>query len=245
LFPLKEGKYGYDDGHTNTTEDPLLVLPEPFKHKRCYSSAALILPHSRRTPKLAPVEKYQELKKYKLESGDVLITIMGTVGRTCVFPDWIGEAICTKHVYRIQTDRSRLDPEYLCTSIRFSPIVRAQLGASITGQIVDAITSGDLKGLLVEVPPIDLQKRFTRLKQSLDNKTVQWRDSKSKLDRLFDILLRRAFLGDLTAKWREAHMKELLAEMEEQAKYLAAADSNNHRKAVELQGSLFKSPSRA
>lgn len=30
----------------------------------------------------------------------------------------------------------------------------------------------------------------------------------------------RAFAGQLTAKWREAHMKELLAEMEEQARLL-------------------------
>jgi type I restriction enzyme, S subunit len=42
------------------------------------------------------LEKYRELKKYKLEPRDVLITIMGTVGRTCVFPEWVGEAICTK-----------------------------------------------------------------------------------------------------------------------------------------------------
>ena len=30
-------------------------------------------------------EKHEELRKYTLEPGDVLITIMGTVGRTCVF----------------------------------------------------------------------------------------------------------------------------------------------------------------
>jgi type I restriction enzyme S subunit len=35
--------------------------------------------------------------------------------------------------------------------------------------------------------------------------------------------LHRAFTGDLTAKWREAHMKELLAELEAQAKALADA----------------------
>jgi type I restriction enzyme, S subunit len=66
-------------------------------------------------------EKYQELKKYKLKPGDVLITIMGTVGRICIFPEWIGDAICTKHVYRIQTNQDLLDPEYLCASIGSRP----------------------------------------------------------------------------------------------------------------------------
>jgi len=41
-----------------------------------------------------------------------------------------------------------------------------------------------------------------------------------KLECLFNSLLHRAFAGDLTAKWREAHMKELLQEMEQQAKAL-------------------------
>lgn len=41
------------------------------------------------------------------------------------------------------------------------------------------------------------------------------------IEKLFSVLLHRAFTGDLTASWREAHMKELLQEMEIQAKALA------------------------
>lgn len=165
-------------------------------------------------------EKYQELEKYKLEPGDVLITIMGTVGRTCVFPEWAGEAICTKHVYRIQIDPNQLDPEYLCACIRYSPVVRAQLGSSITGQIVDGVSSKDLRGLMVDVPPPDLQRRFAQIKNSLDREITKRDRSRLEIDRLFEVLLHRAFTGDLTANWREAHMKELLAEMGQQAKAL-------------------------
>lgn len=44
------------------------------------------------------------------------------------------------------------------------------------------------------------------------------RQSRSrKLETLFSLLLHRAFEGKLTASWREAHMKELLGEMEQQA----------------------------
>jgi len=39
---------------------------------------------------------------------------------------------------------------------------------------------------------------------------------------LFAVLLHRAFTGYLTAKWRDAHMKELIVEMEQQAKSLQA-----------------------
>ena len=164
--------------------------------------------------------KYQQLKKYQLEPGDVLITIMGTVGRACVFPEWAGEAICTKHVYRIQTDRNFLDPEYLCASIRFSSVVRAQLGSSVTGQIVDAITSKDLVELLVDVPPPGIQNLFAQIKELIDHVAMRLREVKLRLDQLFSDLLHGAFSGDLTAKWREEHMEELLEEMRERAKVL-------------------------
>ncbi|MEG4202839.1 restriction endonuclease subunit S [Microcoleus sp. Pol7_A1] len=49
--------------------------------------------------------------------------------------------------------------------------------------------------------------------------------TKEKLETLLNVLLQRAFSGELTAKWREAHIKELLAEMEEQAKILSAKTS--------------------
>lgn len=41
-----------------------------------------------------------------------------------------------------------------------------------------------------------------------------------KLDFLWDTMMTRAFYGQLTAKWREGHMKELLAEMGQQARTL-------------------------
>jgi len=43
-----------------------------------------------------------------------------------------------------------------------------------------------------------------------------------KIEKLYQIILYRAFSGDLTASWREARMKELLQEMELQAKALAS-----------------------
>ncbi len=43
---------------------------------------------------------------------------------------------------------------------------------------------------------------------------------KKRIEDLFYVLLNRAFTGDLTASWREAHMKKLLQEMEWQSSYL-------------------------
>jgi len=69
-------------------------------------------------------------------------------------------------------------------------------------------------------PPLELQESFTQ--HYID--TCQLLRSQasccSRIDAIFRNLLYRAFTSDLTAKWREAHMKELLQEMERQAKAL-------------------------
>lgn len=167
--------------------------------------------------------KYDELKKFTLEPGDVLVTIMGTVGRSCVFPVLTEPAICTKHVYRIQLAET-LDPEYVSATIRYSPRVRRQLGASITGQIVAGIKSNDLRRLLLPIPPLSLQRRFAEIARAHRQQADARLKRSTGIDTLFGVLMHRAFSGSLTASWREAHMKELLQEMDYQAKALAAAE---------------------
>lgn len=161
--------------------------------------------------------KYEELKKYTLAPGDILVTIMGTVGRTCVFPQLREAAICTKHVYRIQVDE-RLDPEYVSASMRFAPAVRDQLGALITGQIVAGITSDSIRKLPLLIPPRELQNRFASRARTLAQQRTERRQAAVQLDRVFATLLRDAFSGKLTQSWRKAHMNELLQEIEQQTK---------------------------
>jgi len=67
-------------------------------------------------------------------------------------------------------------------------------------------------------PPKDLQLHFAeqvRNIRQLRNRIVY---CQQRLDVLLSVLLSRAFSGELTAKWRESHMKELLIEIEEQTR---------------------------
>jgi F0F1-type ATP synthase alpha subunit len=69
------------------------------------------------------------------------------------------------------------------------------------------------------------QRRLAKAHRELDNHVKARVSSGERLTLLFAQLLERAFSGSLTASWREAHMKELLQEMEQQAKTLAHAEA--------------------
>lgn len=97
--------------------------------------------------------KYRELARYTVFPGDVMVTIMGTVGRCCVVPPEIGTAISSKHVWTLTLDAERYSPHLLAWQINHAPWVLDQLIGSAQGGIMSAISSGTLRGLVVPLPP--------------------------------------------------------------------------------------------
>jgi len=98
-------------------------------------------------------DKFVELSRYAVRAGDVMITIMGTVGRCCVVPDSIGVALSSKHVWTITLDRSRYSPHVACWQMNFAPWVLRQFKRDEQGGVMTAIRSETLRQLLLPVPP--------------------------------------------------------------------------------------------
>lgn len=71
------------------------------------------------------------------------------------------------------------------------------------------------------VPPAEEQVQFGEATSVLDRVAESTAAASMRLDRVWALLMARAFSGQLTAKWRQAHMKELLAEVECQARALS------------------------
>lgn len=69
-------------------------------------------------------------------------------------------------------------------------------------------------------PDEALQNRFSELTQTVMSQTSVLEKAAAKVEQIFSVLLDNAFSGQLTAKWRQTHMKELLVEMEQQARLL-------------------------
>lgn len=145
-------------------------------------------------------EKYKELIKFTACTGDVLITVMGTVGRSCVFSASASPAIITKHVYRISLDQTKCFPEFLASSVNWDMEIRRQLGASITGAIVDGLTSKSIKSLKVRLPPFQEQLRFVNLLNRYTKIHACQQESTRKIEELSHTLMCKAFNGELTSE---------------------------------------------
>jgi type I restriction enzyme S subunit len=103
-------------------------------------------------------KKFIELEKYAARPGDVLITVMATIGRTCVIPDELEPAIITKHVYRITVDRNLVLPNYLNMCLYGTPSVVDQIFSQKIGQTRPGLNGTIIKGLSIPIPSIEEQR---------------------------------------------------------------------------------------
>jgi len=111
-------------------------------------------------------------------------------------------------------------PEWLYGMVRLTWF-RKQAEASFTGTAGQQRVPADfLQRYEVACPSKELQIKFANAVVQILTRADQADQRDRVIDQLFATILHRAFSGDLTARWREAHMKELLAEMEEQARAL-------------------------
>ena len=79
-------------------------------------------------------KKFRELAKYQARPGDLLITVMASLGRTCVVPRDLETAIITKHVYRISMEEENLYPEYFNLLLQSQTMSRRRMFESAQGQ---------------------------------------------------------------------------------------------------------------
>ncbi len=147
-------------------------------------------------PRFVTAEKFAQLTRYQVYPGDVLVTIMGTCGRTAIVPEDIPPAINTKHLCCITLDQEQCLPEFLWACLRFHPSVLRSLGAA-RGAVMPGLNMGRVKGAEIPLPTIDHQQGFADLKRSAERSSSQLQASQSQLDALFSSLQQRAFRGEL------------------------------------------------
>lgn len=82
------------------------------------------------------------------------------------------------------------------------------------------LNSAQVESTPVFEPDENVQHDFSRHVQSFRQLRAKCEQTKKHLESLSSLLLNHAFSGQLTAKWRVAHMQQLLAEMHEQAQTL-------------------------
>jgi len=186
---MRTGPFGSDLRHSEFVDEGIAVLgiDNAVKNYFDWGERRFITP-----------EKFEKLKRYKIFPGDVIITIMGTTGRSAVIPDDIPLAITTKHLAAITLNRKLAHPEFIAYAIHDHPEILHQIERAQRGAIMNGLNLTLIKELRFSVPPLPIQEHFAAIVQ----KFRKIRDKLSKTNEygagdLFNSLVQRAFRGKL------------------------------------------------
>lgn len=143
-------------------------------------------------------EKYSGLSRYRVNPGDVIITIMGTCGRCAVVPEGIPLAINTKHLCCISLRADLCLPDYLHAFFLHHPSAQKYLQSKSKGAIMDGLNMGIIKSMPITLPPIKLQNQFSARLNKLKHQKTNTIEHTTNLEILFFSLQHRAFNGELS-----------------------------------------------
>ncbi len=149
-----------------------------------------------------------------VEPGAVLVAMYGaTVGQVALLNirATTNQAICAIR------PRDGVLVGYLIELLRLSKSV---LLSKRVGGAQPNISQQIVRNLEVMIPPEALQKQFAAQASDIESIVLLASAAGEQIDSIFSSVLQDAFSGRLTAKWRQAHMHELLAEMQQQVKAL-------------------------
>ena len=125
-----------------------------------------------------------------LKRGDVLLTIVGTVGRTAVITD--EENITLQRSVAVLKPLKEIKSEYLVGALKSDEVVK-QLNKGTKGVAQKGIYLNDLKKMIISVPPIELQNQFADIVKQIDKQKFEIESSLREMQELYEALMERYF----------------------------------------------------
>ena len=169
--------------------------------------------------KVAP----EEIAKYGLEESDIVVNRVNSeeyLGKSAIIPALSEPVVFESNMMRFTVNTAQVLSGFVVAHLQTS-FTKAEILSKAKRAINQAsINQQDVRGLTILLPPLADQERFVIASSKIRTLLSRSESERVKLEMLFDALIHRAFSGNITTSWREAHKKELLQEMEQQAKIL-------------------------
>ena len=104
-------------------------------------------------------KKYKSLRACELSPGDIVITMMGTIGKCDIFPEDAKRGIMDSHLLKITSNKFTI-PEFLALILENAYYVQEGVYIASKGSIMSGLNSQIIKSLLIVLPDIKKQREI-------------------------------------------------------------------------------------
>lgn len=144
-------------------------------------------------------DKYKELQSCELYPGDLVISMMGTIGACAIFPENVEKGIMNSHLLRLQFD-NEVVPKYIMYLLRDSDLIRKQIDRLSVGSIMSGLSSSVVKKLVFPIPRLAEQKKIIEYLDSLDKIITLHQRKLEKLKELRKGVMKKLFSQEVRFK---------------------------------------------
>lgn len=160
--------------------------------------------------------KYKELQSCAIDKGDLLISLVGTIGKTLVIPADFEKGIINPRLLKFSF-HEKINPYYIQIYLQ-SEIANKFLSKNSHGGTMDVLNMGILKKLPIPIPSTEEQQEIVNIVENLFSKAdaieKRYKTLKEKIDNLPQAILHKAFKGELVPQLpTDGDAKDLLEEI--------------------------------
>lgn len=143
------------------------------------------------------IDKYKSLEKHRVKPDDIIVAKMGEpIGRCCILPDYIKEAVIVADCMRIIPDESIVNRLFLSYLLNME-YTKIQFRKYSQGSTRIRLNLTMLREVEIKLPPIELQNKFAGIVQNIEKQKEVLQQSLKELEDNFNSLMQKAFKGEL------------------------------------------------
>ncbi len=144
--------------------------------------------------------KYRELETCKVKPNDVLISLVGTVGKVLILPENCFEGIINPRLVKITFDLSKYAPRFF-EQYFSSMLLKSFYSELLHGSTMDVLNLRIIKSLPFPLPPLEEQQEIVRRVEKLfalaDSLEAKYKKAIQRVEKIEQSVLAKAFRGEL------------------------------------------------
>jgi type I restriction enzyme S subunit len=144
-------------------------------------------------------ETNELLNRSKLESGDILYSIAGTIGRISVVPEDILPANVNQALAIIRINKDKINPNYIRYCLKDKNIT-FELHSKIVHAVQPNLSLGEISNTLIPFPDETTLNKFSLAVDPLEEKREQNKKQIKTLENMRDTLLPKLVSGEVRVK---------------------------------------------
>lgn len=135
-----------------------------------------------------PEEVFPSIKRYTVDSGNVVISIVGTIGLVATIPPELHKASLTENAAKIMIANSNVDPYYLFWYLK-SPFGQYEIQRNTVGSTQPKLPLYGIENIDVRYPLFPEQRAISHILGSLDDKI----ESNRRMNKTLEEMARAIF----------------------------------------------------